>query len=255
MTLIFYKAIAALLIFLTSIATAIYPLKKKQVLKHTESVELGEALASGIFLGAAFFHMLPDAIRIFSHVYGSLTYPVPEAICVGGFLFMLFLERLSIIRSAISAKNSIPYILAIILIIHALVEGAALGIGPTFSETLMIFIAIIAHKGSESFALCIMLLRHQLPFRHIVLTIILFSLMTPLGISFGTAINALAFTGAGHGELIEAGFNAFAAGTFLYISTLHHIRFHQHTEEKQGLQEFACLLLGLVMMALIALWN
>lgn len=251
MTLIDYKVIAALIIFLISASIAIYPLKKQRALKHTESFELGEALASGIFLGAAFFHMLPDAIKLFSNIYGAESYPIPELICVLGFLVLLFLERLSL--GSIQSKHSIPYILALILIIHALTEGAALGIGTTLSETLMLFIAIIAHKGSESFALCITLLKHQLPFRRIVLIVIFFSLMTPLGISLGTAINQLSF--ANGDTLLAAIFNAFAAGTFLYISTLHHIHFHQHAKDTRGLVEFASLVAGVSAMALIALWT
>lgn len=252
MILIFYKAIAALLIFFASIAIIVYPLKKKKALTHTEPFELGEALASGIFLGAAFFHMLPDAIRIFNQAEGISNYPIPEVVAILGFLLLLFLERLSLLNSSHSPKHSIPYILAIILIIHALTEGAALGIGSTFSETFMIFIAILAHKGSESFALCVTLLRHQLPFKRIVLIILFFSLMTPLGIGLGTIVNL--FTFARNGELIAAMFNAFAAGTFLYISTLHHVRFHQHIEETQGLIEYLFLVIGVVIMGTIALW-
>ena len=254
MTLIAYKVIAAGLIFLTTLATVIYPLRKRSALEHPESIELGEALASGIFLGTAFFHMLPDAIKTFSHLYGSDALPIPEFICVGGFLLLLFLERLSLIRSSTThSKESIPYILAIILVIHAITKGAALGIGSRLSETLMLLVAIIAHKGSESFALCVTMLRHRFPLKRVVIIILFFALMTPLGIGLGAAINNYAYD-ASQGELAAAIFNAFAAGTFLYISTLHHVRFHQHTEETQGLQEFACLMSGLLMMAATALW-
>lgn len=255
MTLVYYKAAAAIIIFIISMATAIYPLKKKRSLNHShsESFELGEALASGIFLGAAFFHMLPDAIKLFGNLYGSIAYPIPEIICVTGFLLLLFLERLSLSHPNAQSKNAIPYILALILIIHALTEGAALGIGTTFTETLMLFIAIVAHKGSESFALCITLLRHELPFKRILLIVIFFSLMTPIGISLGAAINEFAF--ANNGELVAAIFNAFAAGTFLYISTLHHVHFHQHTKDTQGLLEFASLVAGATAMGVIALWT
>lgn len=253
MTLVIYKLIAALLIFLISMVIAIYPLKKKNAPAHTESAELGEALASGIFLGVAFFHMLPDAIKSFEHLYGTLTYPIPEAVCVGGFLLMLLLERLSLANTSVKSNHSVPYILAMILVIHALIEGAALGIGATFSETIMLCIAILGHKGSESFALCTTLLRHQLPFRRIVLIVIFFSLMTPLGIMCGTTINL--YAQAGNGELVAALFNAFAAGTFLYISTLHHVHFHKHAGEKQGMVEFACLVAGVAVMGLIALYT
>jgi len=250
-TLISYKALAALFIFLVSAGTALYPLKNKT--RHqTHAMAAGEALASGIFLGAAFFHMLPDSIRLFSKVYGSAAYPVPEAVAVFGFLLLLLLERLSPGKSSAS-NNSIPTVVAVILIIHAVVEGTALGIGSTLSETVMLFIAILAHKGSESFALSIILIRHQIPTRRIMMTIIFFALMTPLGIGFGTVVNLLSIFQ--NGALAAAMFNAFAAGTFLYISTLHHIHFHKHgREDGQGLLEFISLVFGAVMMGVIALW-
>jgi zinc transporter ZupT len=250
-TLGYYKASAAVLIFVVSMATVLYLLKRKSALRHPESVELGEALASGVFLGMAFFHMLPEAVRLFGQVY-AVTYPIAEAICVAGFLLMLFLERLSVVTSAHHAKYSIPYILTLILVIHALIEGAALGIGNTFPETVILFIAILAHKGSESFALCVTMLKHEIAMRRIVFFTFLFALMTPIGIALGVMINELTFFD--HGTILAGTFNAFAAGTFIYISTLHHIRFHKHTEETQGLLEFGCLVLGLVAMGVIALW-
>lgn len=237
---------------MVSIVAVIYPLKKKYAFNQAESVGLGEAIASGIFLGAAFFHMLPDAIKLFDQLYG-FSYPIPEVICVFGFLLLLFLERLSHANACIHTTPSIPYILAIILIFHAIIEGAALGIGATLSETVMLFIAILAHKGSESFALCITLLRHQLPFKRVVFIVIFAALMTPLGISLGALINL--FTFARSGQLTAAIFNAFAAGTFLYISTLHHIHFHKHAKDSQGMIELACLVLGAATMGVIALWS
>jgi len=249
-TLVIYKAIAAIIVFLIS-AAIIFPLKKKQLFRQAEFIDLGDALASGIFLGAAFFHMLPDAIKTFGMIYGNNTYPIPEAVCIAGFLLFLFLERLSL-SNLLHSKNSIPYVVAIILVIHALIEGMALGIGETFSEAVMLFVAIVAHKGSESFALSIILVRYRLPFNQIVGIVLAFAAMTPLGIGFGTAINSLSIIE--HGELAAAIFNAFAAGTFLYISTLHHIQFHKHTKESQGMGGFACLALGLVTMGVLALW-
>lgn len=254
MTLIAYKIVAALLIFLTSIAAVAYPLKTKGKIKHNDSFELGEALASGIFLGVAFFHMLPNSIAVFHELYENLYYPVPEAICAIGFLLLLFLERLSFISTTEKQHTAIPHILALILILHSLIEGAALGVGDTFAQALLIFIAIMAHKGSASFALCVTLMRYQLSFARISTIIIIFSLMTPLGIALGTVVSL--FTHSMGGELIEAIFNAFAAGTFLYISALHHIRFHQRRiEKKQGMLEFGCLALGLVTMGVIAVWT
>lgn len=257
MTLIFYKLLAALLIFAIGMVTAIYPLWRKHAMKPTEPAQLGEALASGIFLGAAFFHMLPDAIRTFAELYTNTSYPIPELVCVGGFLLLLFLERLSLTDHGHhhhhQPERYIPYILVLTLVIHALTEGAALGISGALPETTMLFIAILAHKGSECFALSMMLLRFNLSLKKLMWIVTFFAFMTPLGILFGAEISRFAVGSTG--ALTSALFNAFAAGTFLYISTLHHVHFHAHEHhEKQGLLEFACLVAGTATMALIAMW-
>ena len=253
MSLVTYKMLAALLIFSSSLVAIIYPLKLKITsTHHGESLELGEAFASGIFLGVAFFHMLPEARVTFQHFFGNSHYPLAEFICVGGFIFLLFLERLSLASPFIQPGTAIPYVLAIMLIIHSLIEGTALGINTTFSETLMLFIAIIAHKGSASFALCVTLMRYHFSLRHILFVMTFFSLMTPLGIGVGTGMTF--FLQSETGQIIAAIFNAFAAGTFLYMSTLHHIQFHKRAHEAQGILEFFCLLVGLVLMGLIVMW-
>ncbi len=255
MTLITYKAFAALLILLISLVTVLYPLRKKAAGHHNESQELGEALASGIFLGAAFFHMLPDALRGFTALYPDLHYPLAELIAVGGFLFLLLLERLALSQNHHDNVSffAVPYLLAVILIIHALTEGMALGIGTSLAETLLLLIAIAAHKGSESFALCIALLKHELPFHRVLRIVIFFACMTPLGIFLGALLQN--YTYATTGQLAAASFNAFAAGTFLYVSTLHHVHFHEHERDTRGLVEYGCLLLGTVIMGATALWS
>jgi len=248
-SLLTYKIIAAALIFLVSALTAAFIFKRRQVFSHTESLSIGEAIASGIFLGAAFFHLLPDAIRLFTQLHPTSTYPVPEAICIAGFISLLFLERLSMLQ----LKRMMPYVLTVSLTIHALAEGSAVGIGNTFSETTLLLIAILAHKGSESFALCVTMLRSQLPFARVIMLTLFFALMTPIGIGIGAMIYTFSF--AQHGAMIESCFDAFAAGTFLYISTLHHIHFHQHQEEAAGWQEFFYLLCGVATMAIVAIWT
>lgn len=250
MTLSAYKIAAALLIFLASMVTSIYLLKRRNAAQHGEQASVFEALASGIFLGAAFFHMLPDSIRSFHALYPDMHYPVPELICVAGFLLLLFLERLSLVSNDQRMRGYIPYILALTLTIHALSEGAALGLESAYAETVMLFIAIIAHKSTESFGLCILLLRYALPIPRVMVILILFSLMTPIGILLGDFI-----TSSGGNQELAAIFTAFAAGTFLYISTLHHVHFHHHGDEAQGMVEFVFLIAGVAMMGLIGLWT
>lgn len=250
MTLLFYKITAGILIFLTALLAVIYPIKSRALPKHNRPLELIDAFASGIFLGTALFHMLPDAITEFTVAVGTTSYPMPEFICAAGFLILLFMERVSQVFSDEKNKNTVSYMLAIILIVHSLIEGTVLGVNSTFATAFVIFIAIIVHKGSESFALAVVLNRSNLSLTRITYLIILFSLMTPLGILLGAFLTRSFQANA----LFTASFNAFAAGTFLYMSTLHHINHHHRQHETESLLEFGALLGGLVVMGLLAGW-
>jgi zinc transporter 1/2/3 len=252
MSLITYKILAGLLIFLTSLLAVVYPLKVRAQVKHHGFLELGDAFASGIFLGAALFHMLPEAAQSFYETLGPIQYPLAEFFCAGGFLLLLFFERLSG-NSHHSTTQTVPYIIALIIIIHSLIEGAALGINTTLATASIIFLAIIAHKGSESFALAIVLNQTKLSLRNVVILILVFSLMTPIGIGLGTTMTL--FLQYKTGKLLTAGFSAFAAGTFLYMSTLHHINHHKRSHHGEGMKEYIALLIGLFVMAGLAAWS
>lgn len=253
MTLLLYKLAAGILIFLITLLAIIYPIKSRTLPKHNRTLELADAFASGIFLGTALFHMLPDAIKDFSAVPAIKSYPIAELFCAMGFLLLLFMERLShYFAGEKSHANSLSYILAIILIVHSLIEGTVLGTNTTMATASVIFIAIIAHKGSESFALAVILNRSHLSLAKIINLVTIFSLMTPLGISLGAALTSS--SGINEGGLLTASFNAFAAGTFLYMSTLHHINHHERQHEKEGLWEFGALLAGLIVMAVLGIW-
>jgi zinc transporter 1/2/3 len=252
-TLLDYKMLAGVFIFLTTVIVVIYPIKSRITPKHHRPLELADAFASGIFLGAALFHMLPDAIHHFSQVYVGSTYPIAELFCAVGFLTLLFLERISnYLAASKNYEHMLSYMLAFILIVHALIEGAVLGVNATLATAAIIFLAIIAHKSSESFALAVILNRSTLSLRRVISIIVLFSLMTPLGILVGTSLSSLLQARAS--MLFTASFNAFAAGTFLYMSTLHHINHHHRQHEAENLLEFVALLVGLIIMGGLAIW-
>lgn len=253
MSLALYKLFAALLIFVTTIITVAYPIIARTRPKQFRYMELGDAFASGIFLGAALFHMLPDAVEGFRTTLPNIHYPLAEVFCAAGFLLLLLLERLSLNSSRLNSELTIPYLAALTLIIHSLIEGAALGVNTELATATVIFLAIFVHKGSESFALSVTLCRgNHLANKQLYWIIGIFSLMTPLGIGLGSTITS--YMQFKQGQLIAASFNAFAAGTFLYMSTLHHINHHQRSHEAEGMLEFICLFIGLSLMGIIVLW-
>lgn len=246
-----YKWIAALLIFMASALLPVIFLKKRDGFKHGEPMTLGEAFAAGIFLGAAFFHLLPDATQSFNEYSPNVGYPVPYAVCVGGIMLFFILERIARSYKEARVKKMLPNMVMVILIIHALTEGAALGIGNTFSEVMMLSIAIIAHKGSEGFALAMVLLRHGWELKRVLRLSLFFAAMTPIGILLGANLSVFHFV---QSELLESLFSAFAAGTFIYIATLHHLhgQSHDHQENTKSLFFVA---FGVLIMGILAMWT
>ncbi|MDA8562027.1 ZIP family metal transporter [Gammaproteobacteria bacterium] len=252
-TIFSFNIIAGILIFLTSLTAVLYPIKVRAKPAHNITLESADAFASGIFLGAALFHMLPDAISVFSSTLSNITYPIAESFCAFGFLLLLFLERASkCLPGKKNNTNALPYMITIILVIHSLIEGTVLGINSTLETASIIFLAIIIHKGSESFALAVILNPTKLTLKSIIIIVSLFSLMTPLGVFIGAILSSN--TELRSTQLVTASFNAFAAGTFLYMSTLHHINHHEKEHESENLTEFLFLLIGMILMATLAWW-
>lgn len=256
MHLLLFKLSAALFILATSLIVGWKPLFLSRSQPNHRMLEFGEAFGGGIFLGIGLFHMLPEAQENFQAVYGHLNYPFANLLCALGFISLLFLEKI-LLHAPKTAGNapmstSISYILPVILSVHALIEGTALGINITFVNTLFIFIAIIAHKGSESFALATNIGRSTIPRKWMLPIFTLWAFMSPLGVVMGSiaALNLHNQTG----QIAAAVFNAFAAGTFLYIATLHKTSHICSENDGNHLHEFMLMLLGLTIMAVVEIW-
>ena len=88
------------------------------------------AMAGGFLLGAGLFHFLPDAHRHFELLYPHHIFPYGSAIAAAGFTAVLSIERLLFDPTAHAmehgAKGTAP-VVAIVLSIHALVSGMAVG--------------------------------------------------------------------------------------------------------------------------------
>ena len=253
MSLNLFKCIAALSIFCISLIAGWLPIRARTKENAEVDFRFGEAVTSGVFLGAALFHMLPDAQAGLQESLGNFDYPAALLICALGFISLLFFEKVLFSKKPfkqLSQMNLVPYTLTLVLSIHALIAGAAVGINTTLGATLIIFIAVMAHKGFESFALVIALNRSTLTTKQIILIFIAFCCVTPLGIFLGSYLTTLLYTQTG--ILSEAIFNAIAAGTFLYIATLHNMQFTK--KQSINISEFIGLLFGVSAMAIVALW-
>lgn len=98
------------------------------------------------------------------------------------------------------------------LSLHGIFEGMALGVLNKKSECIILFIAIIAHKWAESFALGISFYNAGIQNKSFIEMLIIFTFFTPVGILIGTYFSK-------SGLLVEGIMLSISSGTFVYVST------------------------------------
>jgi zinc transporter ZupT len=104
-----------------------------------------------------------------------------------------------------------PYLLLLALSIHACFEGIALGLQKNAKEIFYMLLAIVLHKWVEALSIGINLFKSSIDRNNHFKFILIFSLMTPIGILSGMLFSGLS-------EVLEAIFLSISAGTFIYIS-------------------------------------
>lgn len=252
MNLLDLKWLAALVIFGVTLLTGF--LSIGFTLRFRQQLEMGDAVANGIFIGAAVFHLLPEAISGFEAVGSSFAYANTAILLLASYFVFWLIEKALMLRNEKAAKRHVHVvILVIILSIHASVAGLTLGISETFSLVSILFIAIIAHKGFETFAFVINVYRQIGRGWTLRILLTLFALITPIGILIGMLGDAILHSHLDN--LLTAAFSAIAAGTFLYIGTTHshHIQNKRHDSHQQYARLVATIA-GVVLMALLAFW-
>ncbi|OGT26654.1 MAG: zinc transporter [Gammaproteobacteria bacterium RIFCSPLOWO2_02_FULL_42_14] len=236
------------IIFSVTVLAGIFPFFKKK--SDEASFPSLESLAAGVFLGAALIHMLGDASSEFYRL--SWHYPIAFVLAGAMFLFLLWLEHIGkeIVAHNGETSNAFAYLATLMLSVHAFLMGAALGLSTLYSVAVVILLAIVAHKWAESLALSIQINKTRLS-RRVGLTLFsIFSLMTPLGIAFGVSAQTLLKSHA----LLQPIFSALAAGTFLYLGTLHGLEKATLIKQCCDLRRFYFVIVGFSIMAIVALW-
>uniref|UniRef100_A0A8C8BKX9 Solute carrier family 39 member 1 n=1 Tax=Otus sunia TaxID=257818 RepID=A0A8C8BKX9_9STRI len=108
-------------------------------------------------------------------------------------------------------------LLVLALALHAALEGLALGLQEAEGAVLRVCLALLLHKCAVAFSLALKLLRGRLRPPAVAACLLLFAMMSPLGVGLGTAVAA----GAGPRQRLCRGvLEGLAAGTFLYITFL-----------------------------------
>lgn len=220
--------------------------------RYQHFLDVGNAFTDGIFLGTAAFHIFPDSLQ---------GIPIMLAILITfvGFFLLFIFERWIIYREKKRQAIANDYIrtasgllmLVGILSVHAFIAGSALGVSDTISNVSILLVAILAHKGFESFSLIIGLhqsLKNEKQIKGILWT---FSFITPLGIILSALVQIFFQTP----DLITSLFSAFSAGSFLYIGTLHvgHNHLHLPKSPMNIYEKILITLIGIAAMGIVAI--
>ncbi len=240
----------ATIIFAITVISGFAPFALK--LKNPDKYDfpVGEALANGVFLGAGLVHMLPDAHNGFSKL--GYDYPWSFVICGITFLFFLLSEHISFFVKEKNANQSFFIAIAsvIMLSIHSFFSGSALGMTNNINLSLILFIAIIAHKWAASFSLSVYINKTDLKLPTRISLFMVFSLMVPLGIYFGYLLHDIYLDN----KLLQPIFLSIAAGTFIYLGTLHGFKKVITQKGCCNLYQYFYVLVGFSLMAIVAIW-
>ncbi|XP_074931590.1 zinc transporter ZIP1 [Phalacrocorax aristotelis] len=211
-------------------------------------LSLVSCFAGGVFLATCLLDLLPDYLASISAALEglriTLQFPLAEFILAMGFFLVLVLEQVALAQrepSSIpeetrallptgsiqtpspqppvpSARGAVRAgLLVLALALHSVLEGLALGLQEAEGAVLRVCLALLLHKCAVAFSLALKLLRGRLRAPAVAACLVLFAMMSPLGVGLGTAVAA----GAGPRQRLCRGvLEGLAAGTFLYITFL-----------------------------------
>lgn len=241
---IFLNAFFAILSFSLIMIAGWLPLKKLNGKPHEHKhIMPADALATGIFLGMAFMHMLPEANLHFTEQ--NFQYPVAFFIMSITFLIFLWLEHWA--SELYQHQHAITFTILAwsMLSIHSLFMGMALGLAQSNSIAWMLFFAIILHKWAESFSLAQQIQRLKISHIKRYMLFTLYALFTPIGIASGMHYQHA----AQNIGMIEPIILAFSSGIFLYLGTLHGLDRCIMLKACCNLRDYSLVILGFSIMA------
>ena len=185
------------------------------------------AFSGAFLLSVTLFHLLPEVFTVPSKVMGLYI--------MSGILLQIVLDFFS--KGAEhghvhihSDARSFPWLLFISLSIHALLEGF-----PVMNNQSML-IGVIIHKIPIAIILVLFFNKANYHKVTIIIFLLLFGLMTPLGSLLSSELEVL--------RVYEIRINAVAIGVFLHVSTT--ILFESSKDHKFNLAKLLSIILGVV---------
>lgn len=148
------------------------------------------------------------------------------------------------------ANPVLPFLLAALFSIHSLIAGFALGVNPSLNRTaIATYVAILSHKFIEAMSVGANFAKENVKLSRSVAVILLYSIMTPLGIVLGMVLTTWL---KGRNVLIaESVAMAIGAGSFIYLA---YHEMSDDNDEHEPLDKILLFSIGLASTAALAYW-
>lgn len=269
--LFWVKVLFAAVVAAIGLTGTLLPGVLREQASSERALAISDTFAGGVLGGAGLLHLLPNGIDNFHVVFPRLGYPLGLLLAGVGFLLILLIEGvIATDRPApegnprspavqhepgghVDSRHQAPspVILLMVLSVHSVILGLALGAQTALAGTVVVFLAVVAHKAAAGFALGVGYERAGFVHRHAIPQLAFFSAMTPLGIVVGAGVG-VALTGDAS-VLFEAIFDSLGAGTFVYIAALDIIKTEFDQPGYAG-QKWLAAAVGFGLMAALAIW-
>ena len=216
---------------------------------------VGQAFTAGVFLGLSQAIMLPNGLHLFSIAFPNVKFYIAAFLTVSAFVILLAINQ-STSRHEDEGESSanvvsplIPVIMTVMIAIPSFLLGTALGVS-ALASAVMVFVAIVAHKGSAGFALALSMAQSSLTRKQSLILYSVFVFSTPLGILFGADLHQYL---SGYAMLVgKAVILSIAAGIFLFMATLHDLKNAPLIAHCKTMKGFTAMAVGLLITILSA---
>ncbi|MDF1838163.1 MAG: ZIP family metal transporter [Planctomycetota bacterium] len=194
---------------------------------NDRTLHVALSLATGLFLGAVFLHLLPGVAAMeppqldshghahdHGHAHGNaLPWLFVLLGALGVYLFeALFLRSAEHTHDCDNQHKAVSMAAMAGLSVHALTAGVSYGLArfePEVGQPMLV--AILAHKGFESFSLTSVFQLAGMSRKTVFRWVVAFACVTPLGMALGGVL------AEGAGDSTFGILQALAAGTFLFV--------------------------------------
>ena len=202
-----------------------------EIFKPTKSknIQLLLTFSGAYLLSVSVIHLIPELFR--DNISNNI-----GIFILTGFLIQILLEYFSkgIEHGHFHKKNTIPFTVLISLCLHSLLEGIPLGGHLHDHAHNALLIGILLHKAPVSIVLLSLFLQNGMSKIKAYFLLVLFALMTPLGIYSGNFFTEL--------SNYKDEITAIVIGVFLHISTT--ILFESTDGHRFSFQKILTIIIG-----------